>query len=146
MKNRRQFLVTLITTLVALTVVIGPTIAAELMGHIKSVNVRGKKVTIIEKEDEKEVVVTVTDDTEFVTPNGTIDLEKLAKNVAKAKSKGEDGDEGKGKGKGRGRGKDRDKDKDHDEDKEAGTSGPMYRVTHQKRVASKIEQVAKKKD
>jgi hypothetical protein len=116
MKNRRDLMLTLIAAFVALTVVIGPAIAAELMGRINSVDVEGKKVTVVEKDSDKEVVVTVTDDTDFVTAKGSnkIDLEKLAKNVAKAK--------------------------------EAGKTGPMYRVTHEKRVASKIEQGAKKKD
>lgn len=116
MKNRREILLTLTAAFVATAVVVGPAIAAELMGHIKSVDVSAKKITVAEKGTDKEVEVTVTDDTDFITPkkSSKIDLEKLSKNVAKAK--------------------------------DAGKTGPMYKVTHEDKVASKIEQVAKKKD
>jgi hypothetical protein len=93
MKNRRTFLMMLTAGCVALTVLVAPVIADELFGVISKVNIEGKKVTVIEKGTDKEIEVTVTDDTEFVTPKGSskIDLEKLSKGVEKAKEKGKKG-------------------------------------------------------
>jgi hypothetical protein len=115
MKNRRKFLTILTTGFVALAVIVGSVVADELMGTLTKVDVAGKKVTVVDKED-KETVVTVTEDTEWVTKKGTskIDLEKVAKNVEKAK--------------------------------DAGRKGINVTVTHEKGTASKIAPAAKKKD
>src|SRR5262249_33369120 len=110
MKNRREFLLTLTACLVALVVVITPVIAAELIGVITKVDVEGKKLTVVEKDTDKEVVITTTDDTEYVSgkgESGKLDLEKISKNVAKAQ--------------------------------DAGKKGMSVKVTHEKKVASKIE-------
>jgi hypothetical protein len=116
LKNRRSFLFMLLPAVVALAVVVAPAIADELLGVLTKVDVAAKKVTVVEKGTDKEVEVTVTDDTEYVTKKGSskIDLEKVAKGIEKAKSKG--------------------------------AAGIPVKVTHEKAVASKIEQVAKKKD
>src|SRR4051812_12596618 len=66
MKNRRVFLLTMIAGAVALVVVAAPVIADELFGVITKVDVEGKKLTIVEKGTDKEVIVTVSDDTEAV--------------------------------------------------------------------------------
>ena len=115
MKNRREFLLMLTAGVVGLAVIAAPVIADELLGVITSVDIEGKKVTVVEKGTDKEVVVKTTDDTEYVTPKGSskIDLEKLSKNIEKAKEKGK--------------------------------QGVRVTVTHEKKVASKIEAVAKKK-
>jgi hypothetical protein len=116
MKNRRKFLLMLASGLVALTVVVAPVIADELFGVITTVDVAGKKVTVIEKDTDKEFVITVTDDTEYVNQKGDsskIDLEKIQKGVEKAKEKGK--------------------------------KGSNVQVTHDKKVASKITAIAKKK-
>jgi hypothetical protein len=115
MKNRREFLLTLTAGVVALAVVITPVIAEELLGVITKVDVEGKKLTVEEKESEKEVQIKVTDDTEYVTGKGTskIDLEKLSKNIEKAK--------------------------------DAGKKGVFAKITHEKNVASKISVAGKKK-
>jgi len=114
MKNRREFLLTLTAGLVALAVIITPVIADELLGVITKVDVEGKKLTVVEKESDKEVTVKTTDDTEYVTGKGSskIDLEKIAKGVSKAQ--------------------------------DAGKKGLMVKVTHEKGVASKIESAKKK--
>jgi hypothetical protein len=114
MNRRRALLVPLLSALVASVVVIGPAIADELLGVITTVDASAKKVTVVEKGTDKEVVVTVTDDTEWVTPKGTnkLDLEKLSKNIEKAKEKGR--------------------------------KGISVKVTHEKATASKIEMIAKK--
>jgi hypothetical protein len=121
MKNRRKFLTVLITGFVALTVAVGSTFADELLGYITKVDVEGKKLTVVSKEDSKEVIVTTTDKTEWVAKDGSapIDLAKIAKNIEKAEAKAKD-------------------------------AGKTYKginvtVTHEKGVASKIVPAAKKK-
>jgi hypothetical protein len=93
MKNRRTFLRVLASGLVALTLVAVPALADELLGVITNVDVDGKKLTVVEKGTDKEVIVTVNDDTEYVTPKktGKVDLEKLSKNVERAKEKNRKG-------------------------------------------------------
>jgi hypothetical protein len=115
MKNRRKFLTILTTGLVALTFVVGSTFADELIGVITKVDVEGKKLTVVEKDTDKEVLVTVTADTEYHQGKnqGKIDLEKVAGGVEKAKEKGR--------------------------------KGINVTVTHEKGTASKIVAAAKKK-
>jgi hypothetical protein len=115
MKNRRVFLLTLIAGAVTLVVVAAPVIADELFGVLTKVDVEGKKLTIIEKDTDKEVVITVTDDTEAVSKKGSskVDLEKLAKGIEKAK--------------------------------DAGKQGIQVKVEHDKKVASKLYFARKKK-
>jgi hypothetical protein len=115
MRNRRTFLLTVTAGIVALGVIIAPVIADELFGIITSVDVEGKKVTVLEKGTGDEVEITVTDDTEFVTPKGAtkIDLGKVEKFLTKVK--------------------------------DAGKKGIPAKVTHEKRVASRIA-VGKKKE
>jgi hypothetical protein len=115
MKNRRKFLTVLTTGLVALSVVVGSAFADELLGVLTKVDVEGKKVTVLEKDTDKEVIVTITGDTEYVTKKGSskIDLEKVDGNVKKAIEKG--------------------------------AKGITVTVTHEKGVASKIAPVFKKK-
>jgi len=93
MKNRRMFLFLLTSGFVALGLIAGSALADELFGVLTKVDVEGKKVTIVEKESDKEVLVTITDETEYVSKKGTakVDLEKLAKGVEKAKEKGSKG-------------------------------------------------------
>ena len=115
MKNRREFLLMVTAGVVALAVIAAPVIADELMGVITAVDAEGKKVTVVEKGTDKEIKVTVNDDTEYVTPkkSSKIDLEKLSRNIEKAK--------------------------------ENGKQGVRVTVTHEKKVASKITVAAKKK-
>jgi len=115
MKNRRKMLMVLTTSFVALAVIVGSAIADELLGVLTKVDVEGKKVTVVEKDTDKEVLVTVTDDTEYVQGKNTgkINLEKVATSVEKAKEKGR--------------------------------KGLNVTVTHEKGTASKIAVAAKKK-
>jgi hypothetical protein len=109
-------LLSLTAGLVAAAVIITPVIAEELMGALTKVDVEGKKLTVVEKGTDKEVVVTTTDATETVSGKGEttkLDLEKLAKKLAKA--------EGAGK-------------------------KVFVKVTHEKGVASRIESPKKKAD
>jgi hypothetical protein len=93
MKNRHTFLSMLAASVVALALVAGSALAAELLGTITKVDVEGKKLTVIENDTDKEVPVSVTDDTEWVTPKASskIDLEKVSKNLTKAIEKGRKG-------------------------------------------------------
>jgi hypothetical protein len=114
MKNRREFLLTLIAGIVAAAVIITPVIADELIGYITKVDVDGKKLTVESKDDGKVVEVKVNDATEQVTGKGSgkVDLEKLSKQVAKAV--------------------------------DAGKKGYMAKITYEGGVASKIESAKKK--
>lgn len=115
MKDRRTFLRTLAVGFMALAVIVAPAIADELFGVITKVDVEGKKLTVIEKGTDKEVMITTTDDTEVVTKKGSnkIDLEKLSSGLEKAKEKG--------------------------------ARGIPAKITHEKNVASKIRPQFKKK-
>lgn len=115
MKTRRSFLTSIVAAAVAMVVAIGPALADELFGVLTKVDVSAKKVMVLPKGADKEIEVTVTDDTEWVTPKGAspIDLNKVERNVAKAKEKGQ--------------------------------PGIRVTVTHEKAVASKIAIAAKKK-
>jgi len=79
---------------VALAVIVAPAIAEELLGRdLQGRTSRARKLTVIETGTDKEVIVTVTDDTEFVTAKGSskIDLEKLSKGVTKQIDAGKKG-------------------------------------------------------
>lgn len=93
MKHRRTFLMTMATGIIALTVVMAPVLADELLGVISKVDVENKKLTVIEKGSDKEVEITTNDDTEVVTGKGAskIDLAKLAKGVTKQVDAGKKG-------------------------------------------------------
>src|SRR4051794_22701622 len=93
MKNRRSFLYSVVAGVVALSVVVGSALADELFGVITSVDVAGKTLKVLPKDQDKEVEVKVTDSTEYVTKKGSnpIDLEKVSKGVEKAKEKGAKG-------------------------------------------------------
>jgi hypothetical protein len=115
MINRRRFVLTLTAGLVALGVIITPVIAEELLGVITKIDVGGKKLTVESKEDGKDVIVTVNDDTEQVTKKGSakVDLEKLSGFLSKIQ--------------------------------DAGKKGIPAKVTHEKGVASKIQLIFQKK-
>ena len=116
MKNRRSFLLSMVAVAVALAVVVGPALADELFGVITKVDIEKKTLTVLPKDADKEIEVTVTNETKVVTKKGAIpiDLEKLSKRVEGAKEKG--------------------------------AKGASVKIEHEKAVASKIEYVAKKKN
>ena len=117
MQLRRGFLFMFVTGFVAM-VFVGTVIAEDLLGVISKVDVEGKKVIVIEKDTELEIVVKITDKTEQVSKKKGEDepttvkldsenLEKLSKKVEGAKVKGR--------------------------------KGLNAKITHEKGVASKIE-------
>ena len=114
MHNRRKFLLTLTAAVVGMGLVVASVLADELLGVIIKADPAAKKITVLENDTDKEVVVTITDDTEYVTKKGTgkVDFEKLEKGIEKAKGKG--------------------------------AKGISAKITHEKSVASKIEVQKKK--
>ena len=85
MMNRRGFVLSLTTGLVALVLVVGSVLAEELVGTIIKVDADAKLIVVVPKDSDKEIKVKVTDKTELVTKKGTrkLDLEKLEKNSRK---------------------------------------------------------------
>ena len=69
-----------------------PSLADELLGVITKVDADAKKITVIEKDKDEEIVVKTNDDTEYVTKDGSIKgkvvFEKLEKGIEKAKDNG----------------------------------------------------------
>jgi LytS/YehU family sensor histidine kinase len=114
MQTRRKFVLTLTAAVVAMGFVVASVIADELLGTITKVDVDGKKITVVDKDTDKEVEVTITDETEYVTKKGNmkVDLDKLEKRVKKAQ--------------------------------DAGKKGVDVKVTHENKVASKLEFQKKK--
>ncbi len=115
MLSRRKLLLAVTTCIVA-TGLVASVVAEELLGVMTKVDVEGKKITVVKKDgdDEKEIVITITDDTEQVSKKGNakVDLEKLEKGLKKAQ--------------------------------DAGKKGVSVKITHEKNVASKIEIQRKK--
>ncbi len=93
MQNRRKFLLMLTTGVVAMGFVVASVIADELLGVITKVDVEGKKITVEEKDSNKEVEIKITDETEQVSQKGTskVDLEKLEGYLKKVQEKGKKG-------------------------------------------------------
>ncbi len=114
MKSRRVFMKCAAAAAMAL-VVVAPAIADELLGVITKVDPEAKKLTVVEKDTDKEIEVTVTDDTEYVTPKGAskVDLKKMEGNLKKFQEKG--------------------------------AKGITVKIQHEKAVASKITVERKKK-
>lgn len=115
MQIRRKFTLTLTAALLGMALVVASVVADELFGVITKADADAKKITVIEKDTDKEIEVKITDDTEYVTKKGTgkVDFEKLEKNIEKIK--------------------------------ERGGKGVNVKITHEKGVASKIEQQQRKK-
>ncbi len=115
MQNRRKFLLTLSAAVVGMSLVVASVLADELFGVITKADADAKKITVVEKDTDKEIEVKITDDTEYVAGKNTgkVDFEKLEKGIEKAKEKGR--------------------------------KGISVKITHEKGVASKIETQKKKK-
>ena len=116
MQSRLGFLFKLTAGFAAMAlVVVGSVIADELLGTITKVDVEGKKITVVEKDTDKEIDLKITDETETKTKDGyaKVDLEKLDSRVKKIQ--------------------------------DAGKKGIEAKIYHEKGVASKIEAKFRKK-
>ncbi len=116
MQSRRGFLFKIAAGFVAMAlVVVGGVFADELIGVITKVHVDDKKITVVEDGTEKEIEVKITDETEQVTKKGTRKMDLEKFEGYLEKVQGK------------------------------GRKGIHAKITHEKGVASKIEQVGKKK-
>jgi hypothetical protein len=89
MLSRRKLLLMITACCAAMCFVVASVLADELLGALTKVDVEGKKITVVDKESEKEVEVKVTDDTEYPKKGNTqFDLEKLEGAVKKATDAG----------------------------------------------------------
>jgi hypothetical protein len=81
--TRRKFMLALTTGFVTLALTVGSALAAELLATVKSVDTDAKKITVTPKDGGDDVVVTIKDDTEWISPKGEkiekYDLAKLKK-------------------------------------------------------------------
>ncbi len=87
--NRRSGFRILACCVATLAVLVVPVLADELIGRITAVNVDAKTLTVKEKATDKDISVTVNDDT--VTEKaggktGKVNLEKMQKGVEKSKN------------------------------------------------------------
>jgi nucleoid-associated protein YgaU len=74
--------------IVALTVLVVPVLADELIGRITAVNIDAKKLTVKEKGTDKDIEVIVNDETVVEKgkgKSGKVNLEKMQKAVEKSK-------------------------------------------------------------
>jgi hypothetical protein len=82
---------------ISATVVVGTVLADELLGVLTKVDVEGKKITVVPKDSDKEVIVTITDKTEQVskkkgeTVTTPVDLEKVDTYLKKVQENGKKG-------------------------------------------------------
>jgi len=109
MQNRRKFLLMLTASFVAMGFVVASVVADELLGVITKVDVQGKKITVEEKDTNKEVEIKITDETKTMRKGEevAVDLEKLEGFLKKVQ--------------------------------DSGKKGITVKVTHEKGVASKLE-------
>lgn len=88
MQSPRLWIRGLTAGLVAFGLLAGSVLADELIGRIKSVDVEGKKIIITEKDTDKDVEITIVEETELLTPKGEtrkVDLEKMKQGLEKSK-------------------------------------------------------------
>jgi hypothetical protein len=90
MQSRRKLLLVLTACCAAMCFVVASVLADELLGVLSKVDIEGKKITVVEKDTEKEIEIKITDETEQVSKkgNGKVDLEKLESKVKKAQDAG----------------------------------------------------------
>ena len=112
MENRRKFVVTLAATFVGMGLVVASVLADELFGMITKVDAETKKITVVEKDTDKELVLEINEDTEYVTKDGTVKVDKACMRTWK---------------------------RDIGKAKDAGKKGVFAKITHEKKVISKIE-------
>jgi hypothetical protein len=118
MQNRRKFVLTLTACFVAMGFVVASVLADELLGTIVKVDFETKKVTVVEKDKDEETVLETNADTEYVTKDGSVKVdkevyEKIEKGIEKAK--------------------------------DAGKKGVMAKITHTNKIISKIQRTGKGK-
>ncbi len=87
-QTRRSMMTAIFAAFASLALTLGTALAAELLGTVKSVDVDAKKIVVTEKDTDKDIDVTIKDDTEWVSPKGkTIENYDLAKLKKKSELK-----------------------------------------------------------
>ncbi len=85
-QTRRSMMTAVFAAFASLALTLGTALAAELLGTVKSVDVDAKKIVVTEKDTDKDIDVTIKDDTEWVSPKGKMikdfDLAKLKKGTS----------------------------------------------------------------
>jgi predicted secreted protein len=119
MKTRSKFVLTLAICFLSTSFVVASVLAEELLGFITKVDFDAKKVTVVEKDKDDEIVLTTDDKTEYFAKKGEDGVkvdkeiyEKIEKAIDKAKEKGK--------------------------------KGAFAKITYDKKVISKIERIGGK--
>lgn len=92
-QTRRPWFRLLVSATVALLFMVVAVKAEEIFGILSKVDADHNKITITQKKSDRETVLTVTDETQFVTPkkSGKFVAKRVAKRVEKAQEKGRPG-------------------------------------------------------
>jgi hypothetical protein len=94
MQSRRKFMLLVSGSIAAMGFVVATVFADELIGVMTKVDVEGKKITVVDKESKKDVVIKITDETEQVKKGGDtvkVDLAKLETGLKKVQDAGKEG-------------------------------------------------------
>jgi len=119
MLNRRKIVLTLLVCFVSMSFVVASVLAEELLGFITKVDFDAKKVTVIEKDKDDEIVLTTDDKSEYIGKKGA-DPVKIDKEVYENLEKA------------------------IDKAKEKGKKGAFAKIYHEKKVITKIERIGGK--
>ena len=116
MQNRRKLLFMLSATFVGMALVVASALADEVLGFITKVDADAKKITVVTKDKDEELVLETNADTEYIAKKGEEGVkvdkevyEKLEKSIEKAKEKNR--------------------------------KGVMAKITYDKKIISKIQKV-----
>ncbi len=91
MQSHRKLAIKFAACFAAMGLFVASVFADELLGVLSKVDVEGKKITVIEKDTDKEIEIKITDETEQPTgknKTGKVDLEKLETKVKKNQDAG----------------------------------------------------------
>jgi hypothetical protein len=96
MQNRRKFWFTMFAAVAGMGLVVASVVADELFGVITKADADAKKITVLEKDTDKEIEIKTNDDTEYVSKGESVKVdkevyEKIEKGIEKAKEKGRKG-------------------------------------------------------
>ena len=70
MQNRRKLLLTLSATFVGMALVVASALADEVFGFITKVDADAKKVTVVAKDKDDELVLETNAETEYIAKKG----------------------------------------------------------------------------
>jgi LytS/YehU family sensor histidine kinase len=91
MQSHRKFAIKFAACFAAMGFFVVSVFADELLGVLSKVDVEGKKITVVEKDTDKEIEIKITDETEQPTgknKTGKVDMEKLESRLKKNQDAG----------------------------------------------------------